>query len=51
MGAKSCNPKHNDADGYNPDCSDNGSCSTCRKHTTKIHGNDWSHFCMDPRDE
>ena len=53
QGARSCNPKHNDADGYNYECADNGSCSVCRKSTTSKHfnGNNWSGYCMDPSDE
>ena len=51
--SRSCNPKHNDEawPHYNPDCSGNGKCSTCRKHTTSFNGNSWKGFCMDPDDE
>ena len=53
QGAKSCNSKYNDADGYNPECYDNGRCQVCRKSTTSKHfnGNNWSGYCMDPTDE
>jgi len=43
QGARSC---HSDAD-----CSNNGSCSYCRQHSTSIHGHSWQRFCMNPSDQ